>query len=101
MAIHEGSLAALGLDLKWLLKESKVLIRQRVIKTSSVFLPPPEEEAMLDSADKNAEVNSDCRSTDPSELMHHLETKGRNKWGHRQNTFVYRPCSTLHRVISA
>ena len=72
MAIHEGSLAALGLDLKWLLKESKVLIRQRVIKTSSVLLPSPEQEAMPNSADKKAEVNLDYLNTDPSEPMHHI-----------------------------
>ncbi len=47
MAVHSAAMAQLGYDLKWLLKESKILIRSRVIKTSSAFAPepshPPEE----------------------------------------------------------
>ena len=47
MAVHGPAMAQLGFDLKWLLKESKILIRQRVIKTASAFAPeasqPPEE----------------------------------------------------------
>ncbi len=47
MAVHGAAMAQLGYDLKWLLKESKILIRSRVIKTSSMFAPepsqPPEE----------------------------------------------------------
>ena len=47
MSVHGAAMAQLGYDLKWLLKESKILIRSRVIKTSSAFAPepsqPPEE----------------------------------------------------------
>ena len=39
MAVHGAAMAGLGYDLKWLLKESKILIRARVIKTAIAFAP--------------------------------------------------------------
>ena len=39
MAVHGAALAQLGFDVKWLLKEAKILIRTRVIKTASAFAP--------------------------------------------------------------
>lgn len=55
MATFEGELAALGLEQKWLLKESKILIRGRVIKTATAFVPPPEPE---ESADEKPQVHA-------------------------------------------
>ena len=43
MAVYGAAIAQLGYDLKWLLKESKILIRSRVIKTSSLFAPEPSQ----------------------------------------------------------
>ena len=43
MTTYETPLTALGLDQKWLLKESKILIRARVIKTASAYVPVPED----------------------------------------------------------
>lgn len=56
MTTYSSELAALGLDQKWLLKESKILIRGRVIKTASAFVPPPEPEEE-DSADEKPKVH--------------------------------------------
>ncbi len=44
MAVHGAALAQLGFDVKWLLKEAKILIRTRVIKTATAFAPEPSNE---------------------------------------------------------
>ena len=42
--MHGTALGQLGYDIKWLLKEAKILIRTRVIKTASAFVPEPSNE---------------------------------------------------------